>query len=609
MLAGAIVALTTELLIIFSVEAAIRCFRNQDARSLTWIQTAVVVLVVVMSLFILHKFDRILYLLCIYAALLCYRLVTGVTDNGTGSYSGYTVSKPLTSCSTVGDEDIEEVHDSRSARANHVTYKYELPRQFKTPTQKQSCLVNNAPKSERSLLGRVATETANARPAVAGVTKAQSVQAWIRPLTSNSAPSSTSSSTPSSTTSSTPSSTPSSTSSSTPPGLVNLGNTCFVNVVLQCLTWVPSFIDLLRSEPGGNNVVSTLQRTLEQCRGDIIGQRVDPTPLLQALAGQASHLVKPPKGLTSQGQQDAAEFLLWLLDHLHTIFITRQEAENDDQKRHREELLKTLGANRLAFSEAKSLHLSSYQNCLTAMSEMDWELHLLKNSSSIYSQFLGQVTEVRECQGCKTMSVNFEYFTVLPVPVVAHDTIGSLEECLSLFAQEEKMDKTNMIRCSCAELKFVAGKRIALLSHYPRNLILALKRFSYDVARGAIIKDNAPISVPLTLDLQPYTLSNRLQVADSKPPPYQLQALCTHTGSQSTSNGHYVAYGCTTSSSFPVTQSHASNFAHSAPPVTVHLSRWYCFNDTSVRHVKDMGAELRTKRLLENAYLLFYTAS
>ena len=592
MLAGA-VTLATELLIIFSSEAAVRCFRKQDARSFTRIQMAVVVSVVVMSLFVLQ---RISYLLCAYAGLLCYRLLTGVTDYGTGTYDGYTVSKPLTSSSTVGDEDIEELHDSKSAyrtQANHVTQG--PPRsQFNTPMQQQPYLANDAPKSRHVRRENIHARNIKATPEVPSVAqqaKFMQLQARDRPLTSSSVPSFA--------------------PPTAPPGLVNLGNTCFVNAVLQCLTWMPAFIDILgRKESGGRGVefLRTLQHTMEQCRDVRQNQQrwVNPTPLLQALSGLASHLVKPPNGTTPQGQQDAAEFLLWLLDYLHTI-CTHQEADSDDQKRRREEFIRTLGDKRVEFSKAKSKDLPSYQNCLVAMSDTDLELHVQKNRSSVYGHFLGQVMEARECQGCKTMSVNFEYFTVFPIPVVTCNSTRPLEECLSLFAEQESLDKTHMLRCSsCSELKFVAAIRIALISQIPRNLILALKRFSYDVDRGSIIKNSAPISVPLTLNLEPYTLCNRLRAADNKPLPYQLQALCIHTGSQTTSYGHYIAYSCITSSSFPVTQNHVSD---STPHMTTHSSRWYCFNDTSVTLVKDMSAELRTKRLLENVYLLFYTAS
>ena len=65
---------------------------------------------------------------------------------------------------------------------------------------------------------------------------------------------------------------------------------------------------------------------------------------------------------------------------------------------------------------------------------------------------------------------------------------------------------------------------------------------------------------------------------------YTLYAICIHTGAQSTSFGHYIAY-C-----------RASNGV------------WYCFNDSYVSIVANIQQELQKPTVLKNAYLLYYTA-
>lgn len=579
-----ITSIAVEVFIIFSSEVAIRHFRN--VRGIAWIQAVLIFSIVVISLFTLPKLP---YFLCAYALFSCIRVITGFTDNGNMPNLGYTVSKPLTPPSIPGDDDIEEVYDGKWAGTqvnNHLAYRLPWGSRVEAAVQQPSS-VNKAPPPERAPSRKVAAQSIASKPADATPAKKQSAQVWSRPVPSSSA------------------------LSPTPTGLVNVGNTCFANAVLQCLAWLPAFTNPSAREAQGRDAsfLCTFRRTLEQCRRTSTQKQnpVNPTPLLEVLSGVASHLVKSPKGSSLQGQQDAAEFLLWLLDYIHTIQVP-QETESDAHKEHKkEELRRTLEAKREEFSKAKSSDLPSYQNCLKVMSEIDWELYLQKNSTFIYDCFLGQMVEARECQNCQKMSVNFEYFTVFPLPVAVCDSTSPLDDCLSLFAKEENMGKANMLRCSCVSqnsLNFVSVKRVALFSHLPRTLILVLKRFSYDVDKQTSTKNSSPISIPFSLDLQPYTLCERLNAADkSSSLTYELQAICMHTGAQSTTYGHYVAYSRVPTSAIATQKQPDTHL------MSENSSQWYYFNDTSVTAVKDMSVEVQTKRVLQNAYLLFYVAS
>ena len=591
----AILSLVAELIMIFASEIAVRYLHSLPLIKL------IQFVVILASVFFCH----FPYILCFYLVVLFYRLILKDTEPTNGLYHGYTVSKPLTSIFV--EEDPEAFYDSpRRTQGNHVTHGLRqshnaslLVRNSITPRDQQPLRrpttesVRNEPtKLEPRREGLTKVEPRRGLEPRRGVVpgKAQFIQKLISPVMS----------------SSTPSPSPSSTPSPSPPGLTNLGNTCFTNAVVQCLVWMPGFTELLRAERGKMASLGSLLEVTEQCHNAPSWPKqkaVNTAPLLQALSGVAPHLVKQPKGAASQGQQDAAEFLMWLLDHLHTILVKQETCGGGDVCM--AELGRIHQAKTEELSKARSPDLSSYQDCLKVLSETDLELHMKKNWSSIYDHFLGQVAEARECQHCKKMSVNFEYFTIFPLPVMTSScgNTRSLNDCFSLFAEEESLDRANMFRCPCrlgTECSYVTGKRIALISHLPRNLILVLKRFSYDANRGCVAKSNSPISVPATLNLQPYTLCERLR-ASVHQLTYELQAFCVHTGAQSTAYGHYIAYSRVSNPSFPSTST--------TPSVVSNSSQWFCFNDTSVAAITDIATELRSRLVLENAYLLFYTAN
>ena len=381
----------------------------------------------------------------------------------------------------------------------------------------------------------------------------------------------------------------------TPPGLVNSGNTCFINSILQCLTWMPGFLNSLESVNTERRVFfSVLSRVLDQCHavpdGNSRYESIRTTDLLRVISEMAPHLVTKNGMVTYQTQQDTAEFLLWLLNHVHNELSSGGIKKETNVSEFNSDLSSLTAYKDASQSELNGIKSSdpTFNNKLFRYSDIDWKLNRKQADSAIYDQFLGQLLEARECQMCQKVSLNIEYFMVLPLPlptVNQTNEVYSLADCFSLFSQVEDLVQSNMITCSCLlpnEEVFTPGKRRALISKPPKNLIIQLTRYSYDSNTQSSMKNKVCVQFPTSLNL-PCTLQSELGSEQSSTQIlYSLTGVCVHSGADSTANGHYVAY-CRAGAS------------------------WYYFNDEDVEMIPDIEEELRTYFVLRNAYLLFYS--
>ncbi|XP_019359690.1 PREDICTED: inactive ubiquitin carboxyl-terminal hydrolase 50 [Gavialis gangeticus] len=279
-------------------------------------------------------------------------------------------------------------------------------------------------------------------------------------------------------------------------GLRNLGNTCYMNAVLQCLCSISPLVEYFLS---GKYITALCKENVEiatafaYLMADIwLGDFdcVSPEVFCSVIGDRHP-------AFTKKTQQDAQEFLIYVLSELH-------------------ETLKKLNKR------------SSQGNVSIAR-----ENRGISPETSIITQlFEGQLSYEITCLECQNTTVKNEVFTVLSLPIPS-ETACSLQDCLDCFFQQDILTWNNQIQCSwCGTKQDTAVK--TCLAKAPKIVILHLKRF--DCQGSYKRKLGTDIHYPLNnLDLSPYVYP-----LFRKNPKYSLCAVVNHFGYLD--GGHYTAF-------------------------------------------------------------------
>ncbi|KAK3909669.1 Putative ubiquitin carboxyl-terminal hydrolase 50 [Frankliniella fusca] len=272
-----------------------------------------------------------------------------------------------------------------------------------------------------------------------------------------------------------------------PKGLLNLGNSCYVNCVIQCLKGIQELVPSLTGEDCGP-VSSALLKVLK-CL-DTEGEAEDISYFLDMVAKYWENYEK-------QAEMDAEEFFTFLLTTLH------------------EELRTATSVMELAGDD------------LVDNIVKKWISH---NTSVISNIFGIQIVTLLMCPKCSYSSGQYDDINNhLSVELPLFNRTPTLEECLLAFSQEQDQGEA-----VCRNCLGVGMKHRLLLGRLPTVLVIHLKRFKVHY-NGTLKKVCNYVSIPAHLELAPHTVQ-LLQSNTS----YSLFAVTNHHG-KFIRNGHYTS--------------------------------------------------------------------
>jgi len=328
-------------------------------------------------------------------------------------------------------------------------------------------------------------------------------------------------------------------------GLRNIGNTCFMNSVIQCLSNTKPLMNYLAQDDYSreiNTSSSSMKGSLVKAFATVIkglwkvnGRVVDPSSLKGAIQRFAPRF-------SGYNQEDSQEFLRYLLEGLH---------EDVNRVTTRPAPINTEIDTSLSVSEQ-------------AMEA--WKRYIRRDDSHLVDLFVGQLKSTLQCTHCNHESVTFEPFWDLSLGIPSRSGDVSLLECFDAFTKEETLDGDEMPSCEACKMRRKSTKRYTLY-RLPKILVVHLKRFS--PTERFRQKLSSVVSFPLSgFSLSRYTDS----VTCSS---YNCYAISNHSGTLS--SGHYTAYA-----------KHPNS------------GQWHLYNDTRVSKCSSSSV------ITNEAYLLFF---
>jgi len=384
-------------------------------------------------------------------------------------------------------------------------------------------------------------------------------------------------------------------------GIVNIGNSCYMNSVLQCLSATDilnyyfrtvSFKDELRDGVKRLVCKKTNKSDIEKNKLRMKFKESITYRLYQLIAilWQDNDSVKPDKFKRSLdlhcnkfrgfAQQDAHEFLMYILDRMHEEIKTDIAITNymfspqiTEYMNIMDRLKKTIEETS-EVSPVKSELQEQYMNLKKSNQIIDvyvngiqYYINFLKKNHSIISDlFLGLYLSEIVCSNCNNITYSYEPFNVITLEISDSklNLFSNLQECFNNFLTVEDIEYT----CESCKNKNISKKSLHIF-YLPEKLIIHFKRFK--CVNGRSCKLNNTIDFPLD-NLYINSISD---INSSEKNPYELYSIVHHNG---TSNGgHYIA-----STKNPINNA------------------WYNFNDSSVSKTK-------ASNIVDNsAYMIFY---
>jgi ubiquitin carboxyl-terminal hydrolase 2/21 len=317
-------------------------------------------------------------------------------------------------------------------------------------------------------------------------------------------------------------------------GLFNMGNTCYFNTIIQCLSNTKLLCAYLTTDEHmkvyEKKHISDYDNFISYRLGNLLKHMWSKNGV--CIPRELSDVVGDVKKIFRRGaQNDAEEVLNCMLDNIH------EECKLN------------------AISEIQTTD-SLTNNAITF-----WNGYIHNNYSIITDLFTGIFCNMMTCFECHNVVYKFEPFNILSISIPEDAT--TLEQCLEHFEKPELLTDDNQVRCEKCGKNTDTIKRI-FIWEISSVLIIHLKRFKMNGKYAE--KNNTSIHFPI-VDL---TLDKNYHPNYKREYKYNLYGIVNHSGD--VGSGHYFAY--------------CQNFMD---------NNWYQYNDSSVSIIHNFNSSVKSE--------------
>ena len=333
-------------------------------------------------------------------------------------------------------------------------------------------------------------------------------------------------------------------------GLANIGNTCYINSLLQILSHTYELNDFLNLQTYKKRLNKKADSVLliewDNLRQMLWQENciISPGKFVSTIHQIAKH--KKMELFTGYAQNDLPEFLLFMIDCFHNSLSRHVDMTIDGSIKSNTDKIAVQ-----CFEMTKRMFSKEYSEI--------WQM--------FYGIHVSQIISIDEPVNASSqvLSSSPEPFCIINLSIPQDNKNPSLLDCFDLYVEGEKLEGENAWYNEATNEKQSVYKKIIYWS-LPEILIIDIKRFNNKNNKNQML-----ITFPLeNLDLSKYVIGYKRESYV-----YDLYGICNHNGS--VSGGHYTSF------------------------VKNANGKWYHFNDTSVVEVVNQGYLISPK-----AYCLFY---
>jgi len=341
-------------------------------------------------------------------------------------------------------------------------------------------------------------------------------------------------------------------------GLANLGNTCFINALLQIISHTYELNELL----DGNYkcklnkcVDSELLLSWDELRLLMWSENctISPGGFIHSIRKISK--IKNNNMFSNMSQNDMPEFLTFIFDIFHTALKRKVMMTIDGRpKNNRDKMAK------ICYEMMKNSYTENYSEILN----MFYGIHV----STLTSMKGGLESKAEH------LSIRPEPFMVISLPIppqTSSQTPPSLMDCFDLNCESECMEGDNAWFNETLGKKQDVYKQLVYWS-LPNIMVLDIKRFEYNPETNSFVKNQTNIKIPIeNVDFSKY-----VEGYNKDSYVYDLYGICNHHGDE--------------------------NFGHYTSTIKTADSKWFNFNDSHVKEITVKGSDI----IGNTPYCLFY---